>query len=400
MRIVVVSAHYPPEFVSGGTLVPQRLARGLAGRGHDVWVYAGSLDRQRDPLETWQDRDPTGLPVRWIASWPWIGWSDRHNYDNPQVTADFATWLAAVRPEVVHLHSLQSLGSGLVEAAAGAGAAVVVTMHDFWWICARQFLADRAYRPCCLVVAAGACQCEVDRAWLDQRTARLERALARVDLVLVPSAIAAQVLEANGVAPGRIVVDENGLPPPAERAAAAVAAEPGDGELRLLYAGGPDRMKGADVVVAAAVQLAERLGWRLIAYGLDPATVPAGVSIEARPPFAEGELATVLAGADVLVVPSVMRETFSILTREALRCGVAVVTTDTLGPEEIVVDGHNGLVVPAADPGALARAIGQLLDHPDRLAALRAAAAESSVAIRPVEDQVRANEAHYQQLLD
>ncbi|MDQ1358784.1 MAG: hypothetical protein QOG44_3157, partial [Acidimicrobiaceae bacterium] len=212
MRIVVVSAHYPPNFVSGGTLVPQRLARGLAGRGHDVWVYAGSLDPQRKPLETWQDEDPTGLPVRWIASWPWIGWSDQHNYDNPAVTTDFKAWLAEIRPDVVHLHSLQSLGCGLVEAAAASGAAVVVTMHDFWWICARQFLADRSYRPCCLVVAAGTCQCEVTRDWLEGRNARLDRALAAADLVLVPSSVTAAVLTANGVASERLVVDENGLP--------------------------------------------------------------------------------------------------------------------------------------------------------------------------------------------
>src|SRR3954447_14607568 len=39
MRVVVVSAHCPPNFVSGGTLAPQRLARALRARGHEVSVY-------------------------------------------------------------------------------------------------------------------------------------------------------------------------------------------------------------------------------------------------------------------------------------------------------------------------------------------------------------------------
>ncbi|MDQ1358364.1 MAG: hypothetical protein QOG44_2737, partial [Acidimicrobiaceae bacterium] len=145
-------------------------------------------------------------------------------------------------------------------------------------------------------------------------------------------------------------------------------------------------------------ELSDRRGWRMTAYGLDPAMVPSGLPIDVKAPFAEDDLTAVLSGADVLVVPSVMRETFSILTREALLCGVPVVTSDTLGPEEVVVDGHNGLVVPAADPVALAHAIGRLLDDPALLAQLRNGAA--AVAVRSIQDQVSANEARYQKLID
>ena len=60
-----------------------------------------------------------------------------------------------------------------------------------------------------------------------------------------------------------------------------------------------------------------------------------------------------MADADVLLVPSVMRESFSIVTREALQRGLPVLCTDSLGPEEVVVDGVNGMVVPSADPAAL-----------------------------------------------
>ncbi|TML84802.1 MAG: hypothetical protein E6G06_22370, partial [Actinobacteria bacterium] len=64
MRVVVVSAHYPPNFVSGGTVAAQRLARGLRERGHDVSVYAGRLDAGRTPLSTWEEIDEVGLAVR------------------------------------------------------------------------------------------------------------------------------------------------------------------------------------------------------------------------------------------------------------------------------------------------------------------------------------------------
>ena len=44
MHIALVSSHYPPNFVSGGTLVPQRIAEGFAARGHRVSVFAGSFE--------------------------------------------------------------------------------------------------------------------------------------------------------------------------------------------------------------------------------------------------------------------------------------------------------------------------------------------------------------------
>lgn len=41
MNVLIASAHYPPNFVSGGTLVPQQLASKLRAFGHEVNVYAG-----------------------------------------------------------------------------------------------------------------------------------------------------------------------------------------------------------------------------------------------------------------------------------------------------------------------------------------------------------------------
>jgi glycosyltransferase involved in cell wall biosynthesis len=68
-----------------------------------------------------------------------------------------------------------------------------------------------------------------------------------------------------------------------------------------------------------------------------------------------------LAGFDVFVLPS-LTEGFPLTTLEAMQLGVPVVATDVGGVSEQVVDGDTGLLVPPADPSALARAIGRLLD--------------------------------------
>lgn len=398
MRIAVVSAHFPPNFTSGGSLAPQRLARGLRDAGHEVAVYAGHLDRARTPAEAWNDLDETGLPVRWIEIHPWIGWSDANNVDNPVVTADYAAWLAAHQPDIVHVHSCQAIGVGVIEAAAAAGIPVVLTMHDFWWCCARQFLVDRRYHPCSLVVDAGTCACEVDHRWLGLRNARLREALARVDVVLCPSESAAAVMAANGVDPARLRVDENGLPdgsagsdrPEAKQAA---PPRPGGAPVVFRYTGGWNEMKGVRVLLDAARELAGRQpdGWKLIVHDIDDfltANVVSltGLPVEKAPAFAPEDAGAIWAATDIVLLPSVMRESHSLVTREALSAGVPVVCTDTLGPEEVVRDGVNGFVVPAANASALAAAMERPLRDPGLLERLRAEC--RAVPVRTLADQI------------
>ena len=80
-----MSGHYPPNFVSGGSLQPHRIARGPRDKGHEVFAYAGWFGPDRDPLQTWDDVDDSGLPVHWIVTTPWEPWSDDRNWDCPDV---------------------------------------------------------------------------------------------------------------------------------------------------------------------------------------------------------------------------------------------------------------------------------------------------------------------------
>jgi glycosyltransferase involved in cell wall biosynthesis len=383
----------------------------LRARGHDVHVYAGWLDHDgtREPLETWTETDETGLPIRWIVSSPFIGWSDDRNWRNPPVTVDFATWLGTIRPDVVHLHCLQSLGGDLVSAAADGGARVVVTMHDFWWCCARQFLVDHSFRPCSLVVDAGACPCQIDADRRSERARALREVLQSADRILAPSASAIAVLAANGLDPRKLIADENGLPD-TDASLPRRARVAGAGEqtyVRFTYAGGSERMKGVHVLFDAIRRLAQHRsgGWTLAAYGTerfvaDERFLLDGLPVSVRPAFAPEMLDDVLAATDVLVLPSVMRETHSILTREALVRGVPVLASDSIGPEEVLVDGRNGLIVPSADPDALAAAMQRMVDAPSLRERLAAGCRANPPAIRTISAQVEGLEAVYRSLLD
>ena len=314
VRIVLVSGHYPPNFVSGGSLQPQRIARGLRARGHDVAVYAGRIDPDHAPLEAWNEVDETGLPVRWIVTTPWDDWSDRRNWDCPPVHHDFQRFLAEFRPDVVHLHDLQMLGASLVEAAKQAGAKVVVTMHDYWWICPRLFLVDKHLHPCSLVVDAGTCRCESGRMRLLGRKGQLAKILDDVDLVLTPSTIMGRVLAANGIAPDVLEVDENGLPEEDLPAFDGRSPRrPATSPVRFAYAGGRHELKGSAVMLRAAAELRDLNGWHLTTYGIDEDLGEAleldldDLPIVQCPPFDANARDAVFEETDVLVVPSVAR---------------------------------------------------------------------------------------------
>jgi glycosyltransferase involved in cell wall biosynthesis len=64
---------------------------------------------------------------------------------------------------------------------------------------------------------------------------------------------------------------------------------------------------------------------------------------------------------DVVCYPTFYREGLPKALVEASACGRPIVTTDTIGPREIMRHEHNGLVVPVRDPVALADALERLL---------------------------------------
>jgi glycosyltransferase involved in cell wall biosynthesis len=76
------------------------------------------------------------------------------------------------------------------------------------------------------------------------------------------------------------------------------------------------------------------------------------------------DMPEVLAQAHVACLPSYYREGLPKFLLEAAAAGLPLVTTDSTGCREAVEPGHNGLLVPARDPAALASALAALIRDP------------------------------------
>jgi len=106
------------------------------------------------------------------------------------------------------------------------------------------------------------------------------------------------------------------------------------------------------------------------------------------------DLAEALAALDVFVLPSLM-EGHPLAILEAMAAGKPVVATDVGGNAEAVEPDATGLLVPPADPEALAGAIVSLLDEPERASQLGAAGRRSLDRRFSLGAAVRANEEVY-----
>jgi glycosyltransferase involved in cell wall biosynthesis len=94
------------------------------------------------------------------------------------------------------------------------------------------------------------------------------------------------------------------------------------------------------------------------------------------------------AACDVFVLPSTKREGLARSLIEAMAYGVAPVVTDCGGSPELVEHGVSGLVVPVANPAALAGAISRLHAEPELRRRLGAAARERIRTAFRIEDTI------------
>ena len=97
-----------------------------------------------------------------------------------------------------------------------------------------------------------------------------------------------------------------------------------------------------------------------------------GLSGKAWLPGARNDIADILRGLDLFILPS-KAEGISNTILEAMATGLPVIATDVGGNPELVVEGVTGRLVPKEDPDAMANAMLAYLDRPESIAAHGAA---------------------------
>jgi glycosyltransferase involved in cell wall biosynthesis len=311
-----------------------------------IAAIAAGLDRRRFSPEVWC-LARGGAVAAWIAQ---AGTPVRvlnlRTYHNPLNIIRLAARLRSARIGIVHTHGYFAGTFGRL-AAALAG-----TSHVF-------------------------CHVHTSHFGFYRRERIVDRCLAHVTckIICISESVREFVVTEERIPLRKTCVVYNGVPPAAAEEArqspAEAAAAPGATPV-VVSVGRLVRNKGHHVLLEAVEMLSRklpRLG--VVIAGDGPERASLGCEIQRRRLAARVTLAGVveridplLRCADIFVLPSIHREGLSLAALEAMRCGLPVIASRIGGVPEVVLDGGTGILVPPAQPQALAEAILRLAQNP------------------------------------
>ncbi|GAA4843569.1 glycosyltransferase family 4 protein [Saccharopolyspora rosea] len=372
MRIALLSYRSKPHCGGQGVYV-RHLSRGLAELGHHVEVLSGQPYPELDPgvdltrlpsLDLYNDADPFRTPnwreLRDGVDLLEVGTMWTAGFPEPLTFSLRAARLLRARAhEFDVVHDNQCLGYGLLQLQR-AGFPLVATVHH-------PITHDRRVE---LAAARGWRRIGVRR-WYGfaRMQARVARRLPR--LLTVSRSSADDISRDFGVGHDqlRVVplgVDAEVFRPPAE------PRVPG----RIVAMASADTpMKGVGTLLEAVAKLRTERAVELVLVAKPTPGGPTeqlidelaiGDVVRTVHGLSDADLAALLGSAEAACVPS-LYEGFSLPTVEAMACATPLVASRAGAiPEVAGADGECADLVPPGDAEALARALGGLLDSPER----------------------------------
>ncbi|NMM77920.1 hypothetical protein B2J88_36310 [Rhodococcus sp. SRB_17] len=389
MRIVFVLHQFYPEFSGGTERVVLNLARCAQRAGHYVHVLACTMrtpvprkGKAKGKLSDAFHDIYQGIPVTLIPRSLLPASGDLGFDVAPAMVEQVRDWMRAERFEFVHAFHSMRMSSALL-AAQQCGLPYMVTLTDFFVGCYRINAINVQGEPC--VGPDGGRTCGRDclvPPW-SEPTLLQRHQLARALLQgaaerIVPSDYVAGFFRAAfpdlhwRVIPHGI--DFLGLT--AQKKSSDGPQENADGLVTLGYLGSIVRQKGLHILLQAMARVpSDRLRLRVAGgfYG-DPVYQDDIRKMIACDPRVEWigqveptDLAMVLENVDLLCLPSVVPESFSLALHEAAVLRVPALVSDLGAPRARVEEFGGGRVVAAGDVTAWAQALAEIANGPEIL---------------------------------
>ena len=179
MKVLLVTQGDPEAGITGVATYVHSLGDALAGNGDEVaHCFTSRAQGRGRPRLDWTVRG--GRTIAVIANSPLLQPLPPERMEDDVVHAAceavFADAVRTICPDVVHIHDLAGLPVGVISHARRAGCGVVITLHDFWPFCRRQFLLRPGLIPC--EGSAGGRHCA---RFCTARPPKLRRLAARIE---------------------------------------------------------------------------------------------------------------------------------------------------------------------------------------------------------------------------
>ncbi len=360
-KIILVNVYYNPNRFGGATIVVEEMAKWLNNLGWQVLVVTS-----HDSPMTMYRYKVNNIDVVSI---------NQRNQEilNEQFGGEYSKVLKSFKPDVVHFHSIQSMGVEMLKITNELNIPFVTTLHDHWWKCDKQFMIARDGKYCFQeVIDLDFCQkkCGIDKPYVETKNSVLFEMLHKSEKILVPSQYFKDFYVENGFDAEKLCVNKNGIKLPEEGYRKSKSE---NGTVRFGFVGGPGPIKGLDLIVKAMENI-ENTNYELIlvdaAKNINTSWYSAlpkiSGSIKVVDPYNQDTIDSFFSTIDVLLFPSQWKESFGLTVREALIRDVWVISTNGGGTIEDLRDGENSKIIQIGDdPTELKAAIESCISRTD-----------------------------------
>ena len=366
-RLLSLNVHYSPKSFGGATIVAEEVNAILADE-LDWQICVITTDQNKDLLPYQITRYRT-KSVNVIS----INMPGGLEPGEKLVHAKFGKIVDDVlnvfRPDVVHMHAIQTMGVDFVQRVKNRGIPVVATLHDCWWICERQFMINRNGKYCFQeTLEKKVCMhCVDDHLFLDMRWSTLRSMLGQIDKCLFPSEFHKGMHMLNGIDPDKCAVNKNGVRFP-DRDIKHVSSP----DVRFGFIGGPGFIKGGELISEVFEELEGKYKLFLVdaaqnvgqSWEDDFAELLENKHVKLVDAYDQDGMDDFFESIDVLLFPSQWKESFGLTVREALVRDVWVICTQSGGTVEDMRDGENATVIPlSTDASFLKKAVEDCIDR-------------------------------------
>ncbi len=379
MKVAIISYVFDPRVGGGATGSARVLAHGLAAHGDEVVVITTARERRLRVEREGNVRVYSFLPwnLYWVGDkdrqpmWKRVPWQLVDMW-NPHAYRVVRGILRRERPDIVHVNKLRGFSPSVWAAARAEGIPIVHTCRDYELFSPEGTLESRvgawAERGAWPLRPYGALR------------ARFSRAVAAA---VAPSRYTLDAHLRRGFFPravARVIPNSHGMTL-AELERARAGSRGSDGaEVRVLYLGRLERVKGVDLLCEAVVRCAARFptlrldvaGWGTLGpalrreYANHPHIVFHGAV------FGDDK-ARLLVACDAVAVPSVYPEIFGNVVVEAYAYGKPVLAARSGGLPELVAEEQTGWLVMPRNVDALADVLARIAAEPAVARSLAAA---------------------------
>jgi len=413
MKILFATSFFPPTHTAGTEKRTFGYAKTMLERGHQVQVVcAGDWELGEQYWVGYTDEIYEGIPVRRVhLNWQRSPDPNAYLYANPEIQKHFMEWLSTWEPDLVHITSCITLSASILQAIKDAGLPIILTLTDFWFVCHKLSLlrfdgelcdGNTTSQDCiqCLGSDSGVYRklntilsnhltTEVlnkiskvpvisrQRGFrghtlnIKQRKTYLKEIIKLADVITSPSNHLRDTLHGTGITNAiRVIQSGHDL----SWLDVDIPDRPSD-RIRFGYIGQLTPTKGVHTLISAFQSAASGLKAELHIYGdfeSDPAyyqelqniTGSNRDAITFHGAFPHIELGTVLAGIDMLIVPSLWHENNPRVIQEAYAGKTPVIASDVGGISDYVDDGSNGFLFKRGDISDLRAKIIKIVEEP------------------------------------